>query len=165
MTNPVLIVDSSPLISLAVVDKLDLLRKLYTQVVAPPMVWEEVTMKGKGLPGAELVGRLKWLEIRTPSPALLHPLDILVDHDEAEVLALAQETLESITLLDDAQARRIAERLGIRRIGTLGILRKAKMKGFVPELLPLIKTPNEHGICIHERIVHEVLRDVGERLR
>ncbi|MEH1798650.1 MAG: hypothetical protein V7L13_05660 [Nostoc sp.] len=47
---------------------------------------------------------------------------------------MAQSTLDSTVLLDDAQARRVAERLGIRRIGTLGILRKVKKTGLIVEL-------------------------------
>jgi uncharacterized protein len=65
-------------------------------------------------------------------------------------------------LLDDAQARRVAERLAIRRIGTLGILRRAKKAGLIPALKPYIQTMQANGIYIRFSLVETVLRDVGE---
>ena len=138
MTRPAIIADSGPLISLAIIDQLDLLKQLYTQVIIPPAVLQEVTVKGKGLPGAEAVAQLAWLEIQKPEPQILIPLSIVADPGEAEVIALAQSIKDSIVLLDDSQARRIAERFNIPRIGTLGILRQAKIKGLVTEMSAVV---------------------------
>lgn len=57
------------------------------------------------------------------------PLIALADRGEAEAIALALTNPGSTVLLDDAQARRLAERFGVDRIGTLGILRQAKKSG------------------------------------
>jgi len=75
---------------------------------------------------------------------------------------LAQSTPDSTVLLDDAQARRVAERLGIRRIGTLGILRKAKKAGLIVELKVYIEQLRTNGIYIRPSLIDAVLRDVGE---
>ena len=108
MINRVIIADSSPLISLAIIEKLELLPQLYQQVMAPPAVWDEVTVLGAGLPGSQAVSQLKWLEVQAPLPTNLEPLSILLDRGEAEAIALAKSISNSIVLLDDAQARRIA---------------------------------------------------------
>ncbi len=162
MSDPVIIVDSSPLIALAVIDRLGLLCDLYAHIFVPPMVWEEVTVKGRGMPGAEVIKHTDWLEIKAPELSWLPPLSIMVDKGEAEVLALAREVPVSIAGLDDAAARRVAERLGIRCIGTLGILRAAKNHGLIREVLPLINQMNDHRIYIKKNIVEILLRDVGE---
>jgi predicted nucleic acid-binding protein len=162
MINQVIIADSSPLISLAIIQQLELLPQLYQRIVIPPAVWEEVTVQGLGLPGAEAVSQLKWIEIETPSPIVLQPLSILVDYGEAEAIALAQSTPNSIVLLDAAQARRIAERLGIPRIGTLGILRRAKKAGLINEMKGYIEQLRNNGMYIRPSIIEAVLRDVGE---
>ena len=81
---------------------------------------------------------------------------------EAEAIALAQAIPNSTVLLDDAQARRVAERLAIRRIGTLGILRRAKKAGLILALKPYIQTMQNNGIYIRFSLVEAVLRDVGE---
>jgi uncharacterized protein len=162
MTNPIIIADSSPLISLAIIEQLELLPQLYQRVLLPPAVWDEVTVQGVGLPGANAVSKITWIEIQTPEANLLEPLSILVDRGEAEAIALAQSIPDSIVLLDDAQARRVAERLGIRRIGTLGILRRAKKAGLVMAFKPYIEELCAQGIYIRQNLINAVLQDLGE---
>ena len=53
MISQTIVGDSSPLISLAIIGQLDLLPKLYRRVLIPPAVWNEVTVQGVGLPGAQ----------------------------------------------------------------------------------------------------------------
>lgn len=162
MIKPVIIADSGPLISLALIGHLDLLRQLYQQVLVPPAVWHEVTVKGWGMPGAEAVSQLTWLEIRKPEPQVLQPLSILVDPGEAEAIALAQTITDSIVLLDDSQARRVAERFNIPRIGTLGILRRAKKRGLITAIRPHVEFLKANNIYMADNLVAAVLRDVGE---
>ncbi|WP_295392915.1 DUF3368 domain-containing protein [uncultured Thiodictyon sp.] len=162
MTSPVVVADSGPLIALSIIGQLDLLRRLYGQVLAPPAVWEEVTVRGLGLPGAHEVSQLPWLEIKAPETPLWQALAILVDRGEAEAIALAQTIPDSTVLLDDARARRVAERFGIRRIGTLGILRRAKNAGLVEQVGPFVKQLRENGIYMRQSLVEAVLSDVGE---
>lgn len=50
MTKTSIIADSSPLISLAIIEKLDLLPQLYQQILLPPAVWDEITVKGATTP-------------------------------------------------------------------------------------------------------------------
>ena len=52
MREPVAIPDSGPLIALARINQLELLPQLFSKVIVPPYVWTEVTVKGKGMPGA-----------------------------------------------------------------------------------------------------------------
>ena len=80
-------------------------------------------------------------------------LSILVDRGEAEAIALAQSIPDSMVLLDDAQARRVAEHLGIRRIGTLGILRRAKKAGLISELKIYIEQLRSNGIYIRSNLM------------
>ncbi|WP_242040232.1 hypothetical protein [Anabaena subtropica] len=63
MTNPVIVADSSPLICLSIIAQLELLPQLYQQILIPLAVWDEVTVQGAGLPGAQAVSQLTWLEI------------------------------------------------------------------------------------------------------
>lgn len=162
MNRPVIVADSSPLIALAIIEQLELLRQLYQRVLLPPAVWDEVTVQGRGLPGAQAVSHLPWLEIQAPDPRIVKSLSILVDRGEAEAIALAQGIQDSTVLLDDAQARRVAERFGIRRIGTLGILRRAKKAGLIDEVKAYIEQLHANGIYIRQSLIDAVLRDIGE---
>lgn len=162
MNKSVIIADSSPLIALALIGQLELLPYLYHRVLIPPAVWDEVTKQGAGLPGAQAVSQCSWLEIQLPESAKLEVLRILVDQGEAEALALAQMQPDSIVLLDDAQARRVAERFNIPRIGTLGILRRAKKAGRLSEIKPYILALRQNGIYIRQALIEAVLHDVEE---
>jgi len=87
----------------------------------------------------------------------------MVGRGEAEAIALAQSVGNSIVLLDDAQARRLAQRLELPRIGTLGVLRNAKRAGLIGRVSPLIEQMEQAGIYVAANLVDVILRDVGER--
>lgn len=162
MTKNTIVGDSSPLIALSIVQQLELLPKLYSRVVIPNKVWEEITVHGTGLPGALAISQLDWLIIEKPAQELLNPLSILLDPGEAEAIALAMNLPESTVLLDDAQARRVAERFGVNRIGTLGILRRAKKAGLIKAIKPYTEQLKKNGIYIRQSLIDAVLLDVGE---
>ena len=162
MINPAIVADSSPLIALSVIGQLELLPQLYQRILAPPAVWHEITVEGRGLPGSDAIRQLNWIEIEAPEPHSLGPLLILVDRGEAEAIVLAQSIVGSTVFLDDAKARRIAERLGVPRIGTLGLLRRAKRAGLVSQIKPHVAQLREHGIYMRQTLIDTILRDVGE---
>jgi predicted nucleic acid-binding protein len=102
MRDTVAIADSGPLICFAKIDQLELLPRLFSKILVPPEVWNEVTVRGQGHPGAYEVSQATWLTIQAPDPQLVKPLSILVDTGEAEAIALAQTTADCTILLDDA---------------------------------------------------------------
>jgi predicted nucleic acid-binding protein len=162
MTNSTIIGDSSPLIALSIIGQLELLPKLYSRVVIPQKVWDEITVQGIGLPGVAAIGQLDWLIIEKSAPETVKPLAILLDPGEAEAIALAISLPESTVLLDDAQARRVAERFSVNRIGTLGILRRAKKAGLINAIKPYAVQLQNSGIYIRQSLIDAVLQDVGE---
>jgi len=93
---------------------------------------------------------------------LVKPLGILVDAGEAEAIALAQNTADCIILLDDARARKIAQRLSIKQIGTIGLLLRAKRQGLVQTIKPYIDALVENGIYIRRELIDAVLAEAGE---
>jgi predicted nucleic acid-binding protein len=158
-----IIADSSPLISLALINRLQLLTQLYSNVIIPSAVWDEITVKGRGLAGAYEVGLIKWAEIRNAEMSVLQPLTILLDRGESEVIALALTIPDAVALLDDSRARRIAERLNIKRIGTLGLLRRGKKSGLIDKIRPYIEVLQANHIYISYELIEAVLEDVGEK--
>ena len=76
----------------------------------------------------------------------MQPLNILVDAVEAQAIALAQTTPDCIILLDDARARKIAARLNIKQIGTIGLLLRAKRMRLIEKIKPHIEAFIEKGI-------------------
>lgn len=102
------------------------------------------------------------MDIQTPDPQLVKPLSILVDPGEAEAIALAQTKDDCTILLDDARARKIAQWLKIKQIGTIGLLLRAKRRGLIKTIKPHIDALIENGIYIRRELIDAVLKDAGE---
>ena len=123
---------------------------LFSPVLAPPAVAREYG----SLPS--------WLLIAAPAAApdedALHPF---ANRGEAEVIALARER-DCTAVLDDRQARAAARRLGVRLLGTAGVLLRAKWAGLVPHVAPLLGALDAAGFRIGAPLRAEVLRRAGE---
>ncbi|HKH43864.1 MAG TPA: DUF3368 domain-containing protein [Thermoanaerobaculia bacterium] len=85
-----------------------------------------------------------------------------LDEGEAEVIALALELGADRVLLDDLDGRRLARRIGLTPVGTLGVLLAARQKGKIPSLRAEIEKLLERGFRAHEELVVGVLRQAGE---
>lgn len=142
--------DSSCLISLERIDQLHVLPALYEPVASPPEVHREF---GISLP---------WLKVETPSDkTLVAALGLLVDEGEAEAIALACERAWRV-VLDDRRARSVAARMGVRVIGTVGILVRAKQSGLAASLKPLLDNLESSGFHLSDALKREALRLAGE---
>ena len=130
--------DTGPLIALFLIDQLEVLPRLYSRVLAPRAVLEEVTAGGSSRPGADQIPRLEWIEVVEgvrPDPLLAAELG----PGEAAVITAATRGSAGAVLLDDRRARRIASRAyGLRVRGSAGILVAATRAGLVDEVRPLL---------------------------
>ncbi len=162
MREPAAIADSGPLIALARINQLTLLSQLFSQIFIPPEVWREVTVKGRGLPGALEVSQVTWFIFQKPDPLSVEPLSILVDAGEAEAIALAYTIPNCTILLDDSHARKIAKRLNLKHIGTIGLLLRAKKQGLLETIKPSLQALPKNGIYIRKELIEAVLKEANE---
>jgi predicted nucleic acid-binding protein len=121
--------NSSPLIALTQIGRLDLLHQLHSHVLVPPAVAREVEPTVPKLPD--------WLLVQ----ALAHPRQPLIvsgsiGPGEHEVISLGLEIGAERLILDEQPARRLATSLGLRVIGTVGLLLAAKDRGFLTKIKP-----------------------------
>jgi hypothetical protein len=156
------VVNSTPLIALALVGRLDLLRLLYHEVVIPVAVREEVLHEGRRRIGALELESAEW--IRTTALNDSRRADLLSDLDrgEAEVLALAQELDARLVIIDERLGRRHALRLGLTLTGTVGVLLRAKAAGVLPAVRPVIERIRDGGIWLKDILVDKALELAGE---
>jgi len=144
------VVDSTCLIGLEQIGRLDLLPNLFEPICAPPEVQRESGFSSE------------WLRIETPAnPDFISALKVMVDDGEAEAIALAVERNWKI-VLDDRRARDLAQRLGLKIIGTVGILVRAKRSGLLPWINPLLNELTNKGFHLSEDLKREALRMAGE---
>ena len=130
---PEVIANASPLINLAAIECMELVREYHGRIAVPPAVWREVVIEGEGKPGAsELVAARSdgWIQVMAPTnESLIGLLKRELDEGEAEAIALAVERNADLILLDERDARRAAATLGLQRTGVVGILMRAKLSG------------------------------------
>ena len=153
--------NSSVIIALAKVRRLNLLEKLFRKIVVPEAVWKEVVVEGK--PGRKEILGAEFMYLKKASNrGLVALLEEFVDRGEAEAIALALELNADLLLIDDRDARNLAKKLGLKAMGTLGVLALAKYRGLVQEVKPIIDELVKSGFWISKKILEEFLRELGE---
>jgi predicted nucleic acid-binding protein len=159
--------DSSTLIHLTSIGRLDLLQTFYGQITIPPAVWNEVVEQGAGRAGAQEVAEARqagWITLLAPADEPL--VDLLkrdLDAGESEVIALAIERQADLILLDESEARRIAERYGLAKTGVIGLLIRAKRQGLVDSLqAELDRLQTQGGFWIEAELYNQVLASIEE---
>lgn len=162
MPDGPVVLNNTPLVALWAIDRLDLLRSLFSEVLIPEAVAAEFL-------GIERTVRELALEtapwIRTTP--LAQPWQALafsgLDRGEAEVLALAEERNARLVVLDDRKARRYAERLGLPLTGTAGILLLAKESALIESVAVWTSKLQEAGLYLSPELVQRILQLAGEQ--
>ena len=139
---PKVIINTSPIQYLYQTNLLDLLPQMYGNIILPQGVAIELA-EGRNL-GVALPNTEDYPWFRpVPSPNLnLTPLSAAIDilgRGELEAIALGLENPDSLVILDDGLARKSAKDLGLKITGTIGILLKAKQRGYLNLIKPVIE--------------------------
>ena len=152
--------NASPLINLAAIGQLEVLRQLYRRMTVPLAVWTEVVRQGKGKPGSGAVRRASWIEVKAVRDrSLVEMLQGELDLGEAESIVLAKELRADLLLLDESHARRYAQRMGLPITGLVGVLIEAAAKGLVSDLAGTLRELRDHaGFWLADEVVEEALR-------
>jgi predicted nucleic acid-binding protein len=151
MPNGFTVSNSSCLIGLDAIARLDLLKQLYGTVHVPGAV----SMECGVLPS--------WIQVHpVQNQSLVQLLRIELGAGEAEAIALGAELPVARLILDDKKARRIAKRLNLPVTGTLAILLRAKQAGVVPNVKDLLNALLAAQFWVSDELVKEVLRQAGE---
>lgn len=145
------VTDASPLINFHQIDRLDLLRRVFSRVVAPPAVARETAPSLGALP--------PW--IAEGSPPAFPQEALALDAGEREAIALAVH-LSAAVILDDLAARKIAARLGLLVVGSVGVLLEARRRGYIEVVRPDLDAMIANGLYITDRLYREALQIAGE---
>lgn len=164
MTAKLIVVsDATPLIALAKIGQLSWLPDLFGEVLVPGAVYTEIVVAGAGRIGAAEIQSANWIRMeavvdRTRVNYLLTQLDI----GEAEAIVLAQEKQADWLLVDENKARTIAQRLGLRMIGTVGLLLLAKQQGKISTIRPLLDSLRSQQFRLSQKVYELVLKQANE---
>lgn len=144
----IVISDTSTLILFHNIGELELLQKVYTELVTTPEIALEY---GEPLP--------EWIKLHEVKDKKYQALlEIQVDKGEASAIALASELDNAFLLLDDLKARKLAKQLNFNITGALGVIHKARQLGIIEKIKPLIEKLLATNFRISESIINELLR-------
>jgi predicted nucleic acid-binding protein len=155
--------NATPLIYLAKIDKLNLIKAIANQVYIPEAVFQEVVIEGKrlGEKDAYLVEKCinqGWLKVKEVKNLL--SFDFQLHYGELEVISLAgQEGIKKV-LIDDAKARSVADIAGLQPVGTLWVILqavKSRMMDF-DEFLSTLESIIRSEFYLKDEVYIKVIR-------
>lgn len=156
------VVNSTPLIILCGIGRLDILKEMYQEIYIPVAVFREVTAKND-LACAQLRSAGVWIHIEQIQDYREKKMYKAKLHDgEVEVMILAQEQEADLVILDDNAAKKTAKYLGLTVTGTLGVLIKAKQQGIIETVRPLLTEMRRNGFYVSSMVEYMVLEQAGE---
>lgn len=158
---PKIVSNTTPIISLLKLNRLDLFQKLYTRIYIPYAVYEEIEA-GKTKGYYKDLSKIDWISITKIQDK--HAIKFFLDLDagEAEAIVLATEIKADLIILDEKLGRFHAKHADLKITGTIGVLVKAKSEGLIKELKPLLNELTDKDVWISEKLKSEILKRVNE---
>jgi len=160
--------NTSPILNLAIIGELYLLRDQFGVILIPPVVLDELHVD-KNLPGSEDVNNAikdGWIRIEAVKQnALVRALQRDLDNGEAEAIALAIQVNAEWLLIDERDGRNAGKSMELKVVGILGILLKAYREGKLKSLKQAMsKLREKAGFYVKEDLYNAIIQEeVGDR--
>ncbi len=156
----IVISDTTCITNLMHIERLDILKNVFHSIIVPKKVYDELCT----IPKQKLILEVEnWIICQTIQNITIYEQVITdLDEGEAEAITLAHNLSADYLIIDERKGRQIAENLGIKIIGLLGILVLAKQKNIISLLKPLILDLVNVGFHLNEKLLNRVLQSVGE---
>ena len=150
--SEIIISDTSCLILLTKIGELDLLKKFGRPILCTPAIEREFKEK-----------LLDWINIVSPAyDSYQKILQFEIDEGEASAIALAIEIEGSTLLIDDLKGRKVAEKLNLRYSGAFGPILRAKQKGLIQSVKPILDKATTINFRFSQKLFEELIRQAGE---
>lgn len=148
----IIVSDTSCLVLLDKLGKLDLLKSLFGKITVTDIIKKEF---GKPMP--------EFIEVKNPENKVYQKvLEKTLDSGEASALALALEEPEHLLIIDDYIGRKEAKRLQLTITGTMGILIIAKEKGLINSVSEFVTEIRKTNFRLNESLIEEVKKKCSE---
>lgn len=161
-----IVCNASPIINLSKINKLDLIEKLYKKIIIPGAVFKELIVRGhdkENIPAIKSLIDNNIIYVQeVQSNALVRALEKDLDPGESEAIALAAEINAEFIILDERDARETAEIYNLKKTGFIGILMKAKQKGFIDSVKKYLDQAIEKGFWIDEKLYGAIIKKINE---
>lgn len=154
------VINSSPLITLFKSEQEDLLPLLFSDIVVPQAVFDEVTQV-KTDRAAQCIVNANWIMVKSvsASPSVL-AWDL--GAGETSVICYALEQKNYLAMIDDGAARRCAKAFGIQTIGTGRALILAKQRGLIPSVSERLDRLQKAGLWLSPQVIRLLKEQADE---
>ncbi len=166
----IVISDTTPIISLIKAGQIDILEKLYGKVFIPEAVYKELTDNALFVDEAKIVKSASYLitetVLNTMAVKILREVSGL-DAGESEAIVSYGEKGADLLLIDENKGRKVAKQMGVRHIGTVGLLVSACKEGYItPEEVEKCLDVMRNGkIRLSRVLCNKVLEQVGRKAK
>ncbi len=165
----IVIADTTPLISLMKINKLVLLTELFGYILIPEAVYHELTKNPSFKNEAEEIKNCKYIHvvcISSKKTARILRTATGLDIGESEAIVLVDEQNGNLLLVDEIKGRNVARQMGIKIMGTIGILLIALEKQLVTyteitESVEILKNSGRHI----KKELYETLLDTARKYK
>ena len=152
--------NTTPFIALSAIGRLDLLPTLFERIhVVQPVVRECAAGGAIKVPALEY---LPWVTVQPVTAGDPEPMLTQLDEGEKWTLHAAQHAGAELLLIDERIGRNLAERMGLKITGTLGILLKARQQGLITSFTEATQSMRAQGIFFHPRLIARLAELIGE---
>ncbi len=159
----IIISDTTPLHYLILLEKADLLEKLFGKIIIPDAVFNELRHAGTPEAVRRWIDVLPaWIEVKTPSRANFEKVKEL-GKGETQAIALAIETGANAILMDDRKAIREARKNNLIVLTTLGILELGAAKNLIDFSQTLNELAQTNFRLPNDEIIKEFIKRDSER--
>jgi len=160
----IIVSDTSPVSNLILIQRLDILQKLFYEIIVPPAVDAEVrALKqfGKDLGEYE---NAEWIKVYQPTNLQkVQTLQAKLDEGEAQAIVLALEINCDLLLIDERIGTNIARQEGLQTIGLVGVLIKAKENRIIKEVHEILSDlKHQAGFWLGEKLENQILENLNE---
>ncbi len=159
----IVVSDTTPLISLMKINRLGLLRDIFSAVMIPGAVYDELTSNPRFETEASVIRTSDFIQIREVADEravrILREVALL-DQGESEAIVLTEEINADLLLLDEYRGRSVAKRMGVKLTGTIGIILEAFDKGLLTKTDVLLCLD---GLRHNKRRISEALFEAVKR--
>lgn len=121
----IIISDTTPIITLLKINQLGLLQKLFQEIYIPESVYDELTQNLKYISESEIIKNSKFIKkesIKDYQAVSLLKRATGLDLGESEAIILSDEKKADLLIIDEVKGRMVAKSMGLRIMGTIGIL-------------------------------------------
>lgn len=162
----VVISNASPLIAFCSINRLQILKLLWKEIVIPKAVYREVVEEGAGKTGADIVSMAckEWIKVvPVENVQEVKTLKAILDDGEAEVIALGQELNAKLLLLDNREPRLFASAANLNLIGTVGIIKLACREGLIEDPLKELQKLRLKGFWITDNLIAKIKDEINRQ--